>query len=263
MAEAPIIFSVDDAGVALMTLNRPDAGNAFTVEMLDEWANIIDRSSADSNIGALLVTGAGDRVFCAGADLSQGRLGTATDIADDDLRRTVHRIPRALQQFDKPYIAVVNGAAVGAGMDMASMADLRFVSETAWFAMSYVRVGVIPGAGGAYLLPQLVGRQRALHLIWTGEKFDAREAVEWGYAHSCHKREELLGAATDYARQLCAGPRLAHQMAKRLVRRSLETGFDAALDLAQDALTRVRLTEDAKEGPRAFKEKRNPRFVGR
>ena len=262
MDEAPLTFSVDDAGVAMMTLNRPDAGNAFTIEMLDEWANIITRSAADSGIGALLVTGAGDRVFCAGADLSQGRLGNAADTSDD-LRRTVHRVARALQQFDKPYIAVVNGAAVGAGMDMASMADIRFVSETARFAMSYVRVGVVPGAGGAYFLPRLIGLQRALHLIWSGETFGAREAVAWGYAHSCHPPAELLGAATQYARLLCDGPRVAHQLAKRLVRRSLETSLDSALDLAQDAMTLVRLTEDAKEGPRAFKEKRVPRFVGR
>jgi enoyl-CoA hydratase/carnithine racemase len=219
---------------------------------------------------AVIVTGAG-RAFCAGMDVQQEARGegvlrteTATPATQRNaLRYNVHRVPRALMTLDKPYIAALNGAAVGAGMDMASMADIRFAAEGARFGMAYVRMGLIPGDGGCFYLPRIVGLARALELIWTGDLFDARQALAWGYVSRVYPAEQLMEETRAFARRLANGPAVAVQLAKRLVYRSLNAPEDAALDMAQSAMVIAQSTEDAREGPRAFIEKREPRFVGR
>jgi 2-(1,2-epoxy-1,2-dihydrophenyl)acetyl-CoA isomerase len=181
----------------------------------------------------------------------------------NSLRYTVHHVPRALQLLDKPYIAAVNGAAVGAGMDMASMADIRFAADSARFGMAYVKMGIVPGDGGAYFLPRIVGLQKALELIWTGDLIDAAEALRIGYVLRVFPNETLLTETQSFARRLAEGPSVAIQLAKRLVYRGLEVGLDHALDLAQSAMVIAQSTEDAREGPAAFVERRAPRFRGR
>jgi 2-(1,2-epoxy-1,2-dihydrophenyl)acetyl-CoA isomerase len=165
--------------------------------------------------------------------------------------------------LDKPYIAAVNGAAVGAGMDMASMADIRIASDTARFGMAYVRMGIIPGDGGAFYLGRILGIARALELIWTGDLFNAQQALEWGYVSRVVPADSLVEETRAFARRLAEGPAVAIQLAKRLVYRSLDMTEDAALDMAQAAMVIAQSTEDAKEGPRAFVDKRAPKFVGR
>jgi 2-(1,2-epoxy-1,2-dihydrophenyl)acetyl-CoA isomerase len=175
----------------------------------------------------------------------------------------VHYVPRAVQLLDKPYIAAVNGAAVGAGMDMASMADIRIVSEQAKFAMSYVKVGLVPGDGGCFLLPRIVGLQKALELIWTGDFVDAEEAVRIGYATKAVAADELMPATREFALRLAQGPAVAMQLAKRLVYRGLESTWTEAFEQANTAMSIAQSTEDAREGPRAFAESRPPQFQGR
>lgn len=256
-------------GVATITLNRPEKMNAFTSQMLDEWEAAIERARDDDAVRAVVITGSG-RAFCAGMDVRQEAAGEGVLQSEsgpaqrrNSLRYSVHRVPRALQLLDKPYIAALNGAAVGAGMDMASMADIRFAAETARFGMAYVRMGIIPGDGGCYFLPRLVGLQKALELIWTGQLIDAQEALRIGYVLRVYPADQLLGEAQAFARQLAEGPAVAIQLAKRLVYRSLETDLDHALDLAQGSMVIAQATDDAREGPRAFVEKRTPRFQGR
>jgi 2-(1,2-epoxy-1,2-dihydrophenyl)acetyl-CoA isomerase len=263
-----ILFEVQD-GVATITLNRPERMNAFTTVMLDEWTRAIEIARDDDEVRAVVLTGQG-RGFCTGMDVGQEAAGRGVlrgELTPADqrnqLRYSVHRVPRALQLLDKPYIAAVNGAAVGAGMDMASMADIRFAAETARFGMAYVRMGIIPGDGGAYFLPRLVGLQKALELIWTGDLFDAQEALNIGYVLRVYPADSLLAETQAFARRLAEGPAVAIQLAKRLVYRGLEVGLEQALDLAQSAMVIARSTEDAREGPRAFVEKRAPRFQGR
>jgi 2-(1,2-epoxy-1,2-dihydrophenyl)acetyl-CoA isomerase len=265
-----ILYDVGDDGVAVITLNRPERMNSFTNRMCDEWAWVIEQAREDDRVRAMIVTGAGSRAFCAGMDVQQevageGVLRTESGPAQrrNGLRYSVHKVARALTLLDKPYIAAVNGAAVGAGMDMASMADMRFAADTARFGMAYVRMGIIPGDGGCFFLPRLVGLQRALHLIWTGELFNAEQALEWGYVVRVFPADKLMEEARAYAAQIAQGPAVAIQLAKRLVYRSLETDLDHALDLAQSAMVIAQSTEDAKEGPRAFVEKRAPAFTGR
>src|SRR3990170_2561090 len=208
-------------GIALITLSRPERMNAFTPQMLDEWYACLLDAHTDQEVRAVILTGAG-RGFCSGADLSGG----ASDLIDRSLslvenrnflRDSVQRIPRLAALMEKPYIAAVNGPAVGAGMDMASMCDMRFAAETARFGMTYVRMGIIPGDGGCYYLPRIVGTARALDLIWSGRIFDAGEALAMGYVSAAVPAEQLIAYTRAYASRLAKGPAVAIQQAKRLV----------------------------------------------
>ncbi len=262
-----ILYDVAD-GIATITLNRPERLNAFDNLMLSEWRDAIERSDADREVRVIILTGAG-RGFCSGMDVAhetagEGVLQSEESVAErrHSLRNSVHHIPRALVQLEKPYIAAVNGAAVGAGMDMASMADIRFASERARFGMGYVRMGLIPGDGGAWTLPRIVGRAKALELIWSGELVDAQEALRIGYVSEVCPPEELLDRTREFAQKIARGPATAIQLAKKLVYRSANLTFDEHLDFAQMAMTLAQSTEDAKEGPLAFTEKREPNFKG-
>lgn len=143
------------------------------------------------------------------------------------------------------------------------MCDIRIAADTARFGMTYVRMGLIPGDGGCYYLPRIVGIARALDLIWSARLFDAEEALRIGYVSEVVPTEELMGYTREYALRLARGPAVAIQLAKRLVYRSLELDVDQALEMAQGAMTIARSTEDAREGPRAWVEKREPQFKGR
>nr|WBU15401.1 crotonyl-CoA hydratase [uncultured bacterium] len=263
-----ITYEKRDDGVAIITLNRPERLNAFTRTMLEEWYRALLDAHTSPDVRAVVVTGAG-RAFCTGADLSAGGLEGLMDpqrtlIENRNfLRDTVQRIPRLVAQLEKPYIAAVNGPAVGAGMDMASMADIRFASETARFSTGYVRVALIPGDGGAWYLPRIVGMAKALELLWTGDTFDAQEALRIGYVSKVLPPEELLPYTLEFAGRIARGPAVAVQLTKRLAYRGMFTDVDEALEAAQQAMVLAHLTEDAKEGPRAFLEKRQPQFKGR
>jgi 2-(1,2-epoxy-1,2-dihydrophenyl)acetyl-CoA isomerase len=148
-------------------------------------------------------------------------------------------------------------------MDMASMCDIRFASDSARFGMTYIRMGIIPGDGGAYYLPRIVGMARALDLIWSGRIFDASEALDLGYVSAVVPADNLMEHTRDYAIKLASGPAVAIQQSKRLAYRSQDVSADAALDMAQQAMFVAQSTEDAKEGPKAFAEKRDPQFKGR
>ncbi|MQA00286.1 MAG: enoyl-CoA hydratase [Dehalococcoidia bacterium] len=263
-----ILYDVQDS-IATITLNRPERMNSFSNALLSEWTDALRRSAEDDGVRAIIVTGAG-RAFCAGADL---RASAEDDVLRQEaagpadrrngLRFTVYRVAQALEYLDKPYIAAVNGAAVGAGMDMASMADIRIASDQARFGMSYVNVGLVPGDGGAWLLPKLVGVQQALELIWTGELFDAAKALELGYVRNVVPHDDLMTETRTFVQRLVEGPPVAVQMAKRLVYRAMNQDFMEALESAQAAFTIAQSTEDAREGPAAFREKRKPNFQGR
>jgi enoyl-CoA hydratase/carnithine racemase len=262
-----IIYTKDD-GVAIITLNRPQVLNAFTPLMIDEWVRAIEAAKLDPEVRVVIITGAG-RGFCSGVDVRSFREREHTDgnpVVDGRywLQHSVHRVPLALRTLDKPYIAAVNGPAAGAGMDMASMADLRMTSETARFTMSYVNVGIVPGDGGCYYLPRIVGVARALDLIWTGRTMDAQEALQIGYVSQVVPPDQLIETVMTYAKKLAKGPQVAIELAKRLVYEGLETNnLFKELRSAEHAMLIARTTADAIEGPRAWAEKRPPQFQGR
>ncbi len=263
-----LIYEVQE-GVGVVTLNSPSTLNALTGEMISLWAECLEQARLDPTVRTVVVTGAG-RGFCSGMNVkaraheqSSGRDQHGALDSYGHLRNGVHRVARAVRALDKPYIAAVNGPAAGAGMDMASMADIRFAGESARFVMAYVRVGLIPGDGGCYYLPRIIGMARALDLMWTGRPLVPEEAARMGYVLKVIPDADLLAEAIGYARQLARGPAVAIQQIRRLAYQSQECEHDLALSLAESAMFVVQQTEDAKEGPRAFAERRQPQFQGR
>lgn len=266
MTEQPLLYDVQKH-VATITLNRPEKMNAFNPPMLELWADAINSAGKDDGVRVIVVTGSG-RGFCSGGDVSNKDVGgdlfgESLVAGRNALRNSVHNVPRALANLEKPYIAAVNGAAVGAGMDMATMADLRIVSDKAKFGMAYVKVGLTPGDGGAYFLPKVVGMARALELMWTGRIFTAEEALEMGYAQRVVPHADLMSSVYEFAGELARGPAVAIQLTKRLAYRSQEASMHTALEMAEHAMVLARATEDSREGPRAFAEKRTPNFQAR
>ena len=214
-------------GVGTILLNRPEKKDAFTLEMLHRWAEIYREARTDDDVGAIVLTGAGD-AFCSGGDL--GGLAPSDPTPYDRkafLTDHVHRVIYALEELDKPVIAAVNGAAVGAGMDMSLMCDMRFAARSARFSEGYVRVGLVPGDGGAYFLPRLVGTAKALELLLTGDFVDAVEAHRVGIVNRVYEDEELA----EETRRFAAGPPLVTRMIKRTVYQSVRSDLRTSLDL--------------------------------
>lgn len=268
MSDDAVLYDVQDH-IATLTLNRPEKLNAFDDDLLGQWVERLQEAHLDDGVRVIVVTGAG-RGFCSGANVARegrgsGVLGDPNAPASNrnSLRNSVQPVPRILQNIEKPYIAAVNGAAVGAGMDMASMADIRIASDRAKFGMAYVRMGLVPGDGGAYWLPRIVGMATALELMWTGRLFLADEALAMGYVSKVVPHDDLIAETMEYAGRIAKMPAVSVQLIKRLAYRSAVTGPHEALEMAEHAMVIARSTEDAKEGPRAFMEKREPNFQGR
>lgn len=257
-----LLYQVED-GIATITLNRPDKMNAFTKGMIDRWADCLIQAQGDAAVHVIVVTGAG-RAFCAGGDLNA--MGKSDPTSVDHKRfiwERVHRIPLALESIDKPVIAMLNGVATGAGLDMALMCDLRFASDEARFAESYVKVGVVPGDGGAYFLPRVVGVDRALELLWTGDFVDAGTAERIGLVTRVYPHAQLQERTYEFARRLAEGPPLAIRMTKRAVYQSQRTDLRTALDLISSHVAITMQSDDHREGIDAAKSKRAPRFKGK
>jgi enoyl-CoA hydratase/carnithine racemase len=249
--------------VGTILLNRPERKNAFTVEMIDRWAEILQEARTDDSVGAIVLTAAGD-AFCSGAELGTLAPGEPTPYDRKAfLTDHIHRIAYALEDLDKPVIAAVNGAAVGAGMDFALMCDMRFAARSARFSEGYIRVGLVPGDGGAYYLPRLVGPAKALELLLTGDFIDATEAERIGVVNRVCDDENLREETQKFAERLAAGPPLITQIIKRSVYQSARSDLRTSLDLISSHMGIVQSMEDSHEAYNAFREKRDPHFKGR
>src|SRR5262245_26219042 len=277
-----LLYEVKDK-VATITLNRPDKLNAFTGDMIDAWQKSLAAAQADDAVNVVIVTGAG-RAFCSGGDVGRMRsnqyaasLGGRGDASaggqgDTDaptaldgkngLWEGVHRIPKQLEQMDKPVIAMVNGLAVGAGMGMCVMCDIRVAGESARFSTGYVKVGLVPGDGDTYFLPRLVGAAKALELLWTADFIEAPEAHRLGIVQRVVPDAKLQEETYALARQIADGPQVPIRMIKRLVYQSLRLDLRTHLDLVSSHMSIVRQTADHAEGVAAFKEKRPAKFRG-
>ncbi|TET37612.1 MAG: enoyl-CoA hydratase [Dehalococcoidia bacterium] len=259
-----IIYTKEE-GIATITLNRPQALNALTPTMEREWMAAIEDARDDDEVRVLVVTGAG-RAFCAGKDMrDEGMEREAPSLFEMTkfMRENIHGMALAIANLDKPYIGSINGPAVGGGMDFASMCDIRIASERAKFGMAYGRFGLPPAGGGCYFLPRIVGIARACELIWTSRIIDAEEALRIGYVSQVVPHDELEAATKELATRLAKGAAVAIRLAKRLIYHCLDLDLARALEDHQRALFIAYCTEDAKEGPRAFIEKREPIFKGR
>lgn len=255
--------SIED-GIGTITLNRPEVRNAFTREMINLWADALEEFSSRDDVHAVIVRGAGDD-FCSGADLGENfeQMGMTPYDQKEALRQSVHRIPLSLERFDKPVIAAVRGVAFGAGLDLSLMADLRIAGRSARMCESYVNVGMMPGAGAAFLLPRLVGQTKAMELLLTGMVIDGEEAHRIGLVNRVVDDDEVDGAAIELASRLASGPQIAIRMLKRLVRQSAEVNLATALELASSQMAVIRTTDDSVEAISSFREKRKPQYQNR
>lgn len=252
-----------DAHVATIRLNRPQRKNAFTLDMIDSWAGALIEAEHDPNVRVVVVSGAGGS-FCSGVDLSVLDSIDPTPLAAKSLlTRHVHRVAYAADALSKPYLAAVPGDAFGAGMDMALLADIRLAAESARFSQAYIRVGLVPGDGGCYLLPRIVGTATALQLMWTGKIVDAQEALSLGLVNAVHPDDELDEAILALAREIARQPPVAVQMIKRSTKLGEKHDLRTALDLISSHHAVVMSTEDSREARTALAEKRSANFVGR
>jgi 2-(1,2-epoxy-1,2-dihydrophenyl)acetyl-CoA isomerase len=263
-----IHYEVGSDHVGRITLDRPDAKNALTIEMRDAIVDAVRDARADDAVRALLITGAGD-AFCAGMDLSASTVAKAaepdysTRSTTEALRVGVQAFIRELWELDKPTVACVNGTAVGPGAHLALACDFVLVHETTRFMWSFARWGLVVDAGGAYLLPRLVGLPRAKAMVMLGEGATGQEAVDLGLAYRCVPADELLGASAALAAQLAAGPTRSLGLSKRLLNASFETDLAHALDLEGSYQSLAATSSDLMEGMAAFKDRRDPNFTGR
>ncbi|WP_182346328.1 enoyl-CoA hydratase/isomerase family protein [Tomitella gaofuii] len=249
--------------IGWITLDRAEKKNSFTMPMLKRWTQALREFEADDDIRVVVVRGSGDS-FCAGADLGEISPEERTPLRSRRLMTDdVHHVARAVDDLTKPLIAGVNGVAVGAGLDMALMCDYRIAARRARMSEGYIRVGLVPGDGGCFFLPRLIGSSQALRLLWTGEFVDADRAEALGMVDEvCEDDafEERLGA---FARQLAAQPPVAVQLIKQAVRQSHTGDLRGALDLIASHQAVAMSTDDSQEAMAAFRERRRPNFHGR
>ncbi|MGF6889350.1 enoyl-CoA hydratase/carnithine racemase [Nocardia sp. GAS34] len=259
---ADLEYSVED-GIGTLVLNRPHMKNAFTFEMIDQWAEVLRSARTDSRVRVVVITGTGD-AFCSGVDLDEfeAKITEPYDLKSL-LHDRIHRVAYALEDLDKPVIAAVNGTAVGAGMDMALMCDIRLVAASARLSEGYIRVGLVPGDGGCYYLPRLVGMAKALELLWTGDFIDAEEAARIGIADHVYADEVFRAAWQGFARRIAAQPPINVQMIKRAAYQSARADVRTALDLISSHMGVVHSTHDSAEAMAAFRDRRPPVFQGR
>ena len=253
---ASVLMNVADH-VAIIVLNRPEAMNSVDAQMRAELHRTWERVHADPAIRVAIVTGAGDKAFCAGGDLKEAPSDQAFDFADN---REIHAGP---EHCDKPVIAAVNGFAIGGGMALALACDIRICSENARFAMTQVRIGSIPSSGGTQRLPRFIGRSDAMMMLLTGNQVDAREALRIGLVSRVVPAAELMAEAGAIAKRIAQNAPLSVRAIKRLVTQGMEMPLAAALDAERHAFGLLYESEDRREGRRAFVEKRKPEFKGR
>lgn len=261
-----LLFELD-GHVATLTLNQPELRNPITdFDFVDAFVERCGEIQADIDIRCVIVTGAG-KGFSSGGNLRHMRdraglfSGTAAEIAEN-YRKGIQRIPKAMAALDVPVIAAVNGPAYGAGCDLAMMCDIRLASETAIFAENFVKVGIIPGDGGAWFLPRAIGTSRAAEMTFAGDPVDAATALRWGLVSSVVPADELLKAARQLAGRIAANPPRQLRMAKRLLRQSLHSRLEDILELSAVFQGACHQTEDHKEAIAALLEKRPAGFTG-
>ncbi|MGW0598497.1 enoyl-CoA hydratase/isomerase family protein [Streptomyces sp. NPDC002776] len=253
-----------DNGVCRITLNRPEVLNALTPDQRERLIDLLAEASADAAVGAVVLTGTG-RGFCAGADL-RGATATGDRIPGDVarmLRLGAQRLTTAVLDCEKPVIAAVNGTAAGLGAHLAFACDLVLAAESARFIEVFVRRGLVPDGGGAYLLPRLVGPQRAKELMFFGDALTAADAERLGLVNRVVPDAELENTAHTWAERLATGPTRTLALTKQLVNASLDTDRAAAF-AAEAAAQEINMTtQDAQEGVTSFAERRSPVFRGR
>jgi enoyl-CoA hydratase/carnithine racemase len=247
--------------VSIVTLNRPEVMNSFNFAMLRELRECVEKLHWDREVRVVIITGAGEKAFCAGADLKE-----RATLGEDQVREfifTIRNLFTFIEYMNKPVIAAVNGVALGGGTELALACDIRIASEGATMGLTETRLAIIPGAGGTQRLPRLVGRGKAKELIFTGRRVDAREAFEIGLVNQVSPAEKLIDVSMEMAAMICQAGPIAIAQAKYAINYGLEVDLHSGLAIESNAYWVTIPTEDRTEGLTAFREKRKPVYKGR
>ena len=256
-----VVLEIDEH-VATISLNRPEKLNAFTDEMLKTLVGAIDECDENSAVRAVVLTGKG-RGFCSGGDITA--MGAEADnrplTTKTHINEAIQVFPKRLSTFNKPIIAAVNGVAAGGGMDLALACDIRTASDTAQFAETYAKIGLLPGGGGAYYLPRIIGTAKALEMLLTADFINANEAQEIGLVNHVFAPESLLAETQKIARKIASLPPYSVMNIKRTVYQGLNTDLSSALEIVGSHIAIAKASADHAEAIAAFKEKRHGKYT--
>ncbi|MBI3663412.1 MAG: enoyl-CoA hydratase/isomerase family protein [Acidobacteria bacterium] len=263
-ASRPVLLESREGAILTLTLNRPDKMNALNIELTSALLDALRRAAADTEIRAIVITGAG-RAFCAGGDLAligdARRRNAGHEL--ESLLRGGSQIALAIRDVPVPVLAAVNGAAAGAGMNVALACDLRIASESAVFGQNFAKVGLFPDFGGMFFLPRLVGPARAAEMFYTGDMISAVEAERIGVVNHVVPHDRLAEEARALAGKLAAAPPIAARAVKNVLFGADRAALEQALEMEIRQQVECFLSNDCAEGLRAFFEKRAPQFTGR
>jgi len=254
-------FKEIEKGIGLITLNRPEAANALSLQLLKELNETLNDVAKNRDIRVVLITGSGEKAFCAGADLKERKT-----MNEQQVRETVRLIGSTVNQVEalpQPVIAVMNGVAFGGGLELALACDIRVASTEAKMGLTEVSLGIIPGAGGTQRLPRLIGVGKAKELIFTARRISANEALEINLVNAVYDKEQLLEKATELALEIAKNAPLSLIQAKVAINKGIETDLTTGLKIEELAYNELLHTEDRMEGLVAFQEKRQPQYQGR
>ncbi len=245
--------------IAFITINRPELRNALNLETLFEIEKALEELRVHKSVRVVIFTGAGEKSFAAGADISQLNKRSMIEALQPNMTATYRKI----EDYEKPTIAAINGFALGGGLELALACDIRIAALNAKVGLPEVGLGIMPGAGGTQRLTRIIGKGRTMDLVLTGEIITAEEAERIGIVSKAVPKEELLDTARAYARKIAAKGPLAVRLAKAVVNRGADIEMETALYLEKLAQTILVGSEDKKEGTQAFLEKRQPQFQGK
>jgi len=259
--EQPLVLEDRSGQTRILTLNRPEVMNSFNFAMLRELGAKVESLQWDPEVRVIVITGAGDKAFCAGADLKE-----RATLPEDQVRRfifTIRNLFTFIESMNKPVIAAVNGIALGGGTELALACDIRIVSESATMGLTETRLAIIPGAGGTQRLPRIVGRGKAKELIFTGRRVDAKEALEIGLANKVAPAGSLIDESLAMAAMICEAGPIAIEQAKYAVNYGCEVDLHSGLAIESNAYWVTIPTVDRLEGLTAFREKKKPVYKGK
>ena len=264
----PALLLEKDGFVATLTINRPDARNPLGEEGDgDLFVAATTEINADPNVRCAILTGAGT-AFSAGGNVKAmrdktGAFGGSAEDIRDSYKNNIHRIVRSLWELEVPLIAAVNGPALGLGNDVACLADIRIASDTAVFGATFLKIGLVPGDGGAWILPRIIGLSRAAHLLFTAETIHAGTALQWGLVSKVVEHDKLMDEARALATKICRQPPGVLRMTKKLMRKAVSAELETVLDLSVAFQVRAHGSDDHAEALAAYFEKRDPIYKGR
>ena len=257
MSEDLVLFQQED-GIGIITINRPGALNALNPEVLKALENALEKAERDEKVKVILITGSGEKAFVAGADIAE--MSKMSPREARDFSKLGQKVFRKIEQMEKPVIAVVNGYALGGGLELAISCDYILASENAQFGQPEVDLGIFPGFGGTQRLPRILGKLRAKELIFWGERIPAQKALEIGLVNEVAPQDKLMERARELAKKLMSKGLIAIGLAKRAIEQGTDLDLDSGLLIEQTLFSLCFDTQDQREGMKAFLEKRKPEF---